>query len=507
MVPPWFEPSTTREEADAKLRTQHTGNFLVRQSSQPGTLALSVKTGGLDVKHFIIVSRDGAVALEDSDQDFDSLVALVSHYSSYSEELPVCLKLNRQNRKTSAPVLARRVDSPYVSMADRRQRTKSTIWVNSPVFSKESEILENRNRDIEVIKSVLDQGTKLEQDSFSSILTDALLTEFVKRDKEATAKKEEQNEEREVVKEEKEKKEEKKEDPVEEEEEYSLPIDEEDQLYEIPEVLSSPTEDRLKPSTMDRDESTNILLDPRESRVAEAEIKEGPDTAPGNLFRSRKKNSVAANLYPPRFQTPPVKLAASKSCSNIFEELQLQQQQNLQQQQRKKSFVRKISLNMSIRRNNMQPIRKLSGVMKKLLPIHKAFNSLSNSQENSDSWEFLPDCGISPVYEEIPERKMSDSILQTVNNNNSNISRLSKRSGSCDSVYESEFSSNNSSIDRTDKLRKPLKTKVSGGEEKREKEIEKESEERGKCVTRILLNAPSSNNLRQARDPSTVYYV
>ena len=55
----------------------------------------------------------------------------------------------------------------------------------------------------------------------------------MKRDKEATAKKEEQNEEREVVKEEKEKKEEKKEDPVEEEEEYSLPIDEEDQLYEV----------------------------------------------------------------------------------------------------------------------------------------------------------------------------------------------------------------------------------------------------------------------------------
>jgi len=506
MVPPWFEPSTTREEADSKLRTQHTGNFLVRQSSQPGTLALSVKTGGLDVKHFIIVSRDGAVALEDSDQDFDSLVALVSHYSSHSEELPVCLKLNRQNRKTSAPVLARRVDSPYVSMADRRQRTKSTIWVNSPVFSKESEICENRNRDIEVIRSVLDQGTKLEQDSFSSILNDALLTEYAKRNKEVAAKKGEQNkrEEKNVVKEKKEEKEEKKEDPVEEEEEYSLPIDEEDQLYEIPEVVSCSAQDRLKPqpstpSTMERDVPTNILPDPKESRVTEAEIRDGPDTVPGNLFRSRKKNSVAANLYPPRFQTPPVKLAASKSCSNIFEELQLQQQQSLQQQQRKKSFVRKISLNMSIRRNNMQPIRKLSGVMKKLLPIHKAFNSLSNSQENSDSWEFLPDCGISPVYEEIPERKMSDSILQ--NNNNNIVSRLSKRSGSCDSVYESEFSSNNSSIDRTDRLRKPLKAKVSG------EKSEKESEERGKCVTRIMLNAPSSNNLRQERDPSTVYYV
>ena len=37
-------------------------------------------------------------------------------------------------------------------------------------------------------------------------------------------------------------------------------------------------------------------------RVTEAEIRDGPDTVPGNLFRSRKKNSVAANLYPPRFQ-------------------------------------------------------------------------------------------------------------------------------------------------------------------------------------------------------------
>ena len=78
-------------------------------------------------------------------------------------------------------------------------------------------------------------AASLTQYTFSSILNDALLTEYAKRNKEVAAKKGEQNkrEEKNVVKEKNEEKEEKKEDPVEEEEEYSLPIDEEDQLYEV----------------------------------------------------------------------------------------------------------------------------------------------------------------------------------------------------------------------------------------------------------------------------------
>lgn len=85
----------------------------MRQSSQPGTLALSVKleswsssgsrcgsTGNLiGVQHYLIeaAERSGGggagVRLESSDFVFDNLPALLAHYCGCCDELPVQLAL------------------------------------------------------------------------------------------------------------------------------------------------------------------------------------------------------------------------------------------------------------------------------------------------------------------------------------------------------------------------------------------------------------------------------
>jgi len=95
--PIWHCPDVTREEAVNLLHNKKTGNFLVRGSRQPGTLALSVKLTDREdfppVQHFIILQRGRKVALEDSDLQFDNIVSLTFHYTQVSDELPerLCL--------------------------------------------------------------------------------------------------------------------------------------------------------------------------------------------------------------------------------------------------------------------------------------------------------------------------------------------------------------------------------------------------------------------------------
>jgi len=95
--PIWHCPDVTREESVNLLHNKKTGNFLVRGSRQPGTLALSVKLTDREdfppVQHFIILQRGRKVALEDSDLQFDNIVSLTFHYTQVSDELPerLCL--------------------------------------------------------------------------------------------------------------------------------------------------------------------------------------------------------------------------------------------------------------------------------------------------------------------------------------------------------------------------------------------------------------------------------
>merc|ERR1712200_335172 len=208
--------------------------------------------------------------------------------------------------------------------------------------------------------------------------------------------------------------------------------------------------------------------------------------------RFRKNNSVVVNQFRPAPPQAPVNL--SKSCSNIFEELEKRNEEN---KNFRRSFVRKVSLNLSVRRNNnLQPIRKISSAMKRMFPaIPKTFASLVNSQENSDSWEYLADCGVSsPVYEEVKDVIMSNPNNKyhnnKINSNNKEVTndhqeavycdiedrvassretqqvsadKLIFRSGSIDSLHESEYTgSNPTSIERSPRCGPACSTVNSG---------------------------------------------
>ena len=83
--------------------------FITRQSSQPGTLALSVNLStttqqqqqqqptaesGSGVQHYLIEAADeGGVRLESSDFVFENLPSLLAHYCRCCDELPVQLRL------------------------------------------------------------------------------------------------------------------------------------------------------------------------------------------------------------------------------------------------------------------------------------------------------------------------------------------------------------------------------------------------------------------------------
>jgi hypothetical protein len=105
----------------------------------------------------------------------------------------------------------------------------------------------------------------------------------------------------------------------------------------------------------------------------------------------------------------------------------------------RKSFVRKVSINLSVRKSNSKPIRKISDAMKKMFPMPKSLKSLANSQINSDSWEYLAECGINPVYEEVQEIKDSEENIKE------SLNKSAMRCLSCDSLYQSDNSNSNAS--------------------------------------------------------------
>ncbi|XP_055357795.1 protein sprint-like [Paramacrobiotus metropolitanus] len=126
----WFRPETDRLTAETLLRNAELGSFIVRYSSLPQTLALSVtipisnsktttvlnSSGNLDltttqqpnegsttnqlaakvrqrVEHYLIETSGSQLALEGSDLVFPSLALLVHHYAQSRSELPVNLRL------------------------------------------------------------------------------------------------------------------------------------------------------------------------------------------------------------------------------------------------------------------------------------------------------------------------------------------------------------------------------------------------------------------------------
>ncbi|XP_018896161.2 protein sprint [Bemisia tabaci] len=101
--PVWFLPGIQRAGAFHLLQGKEDGNFVVRQSSQSGTMAISVRLPpgkGPYIEHYLIQStEDGKMGLESSDNRFESIPALIAHYSQCCDELPVQLTLPQTIRE------------------------------------------------------------------------------------------------------------------------------------------------------------------------------------------------------------------------------------------------------------------------------------------------------------------------------------------------------------------------------------------------------------------------
>ncbi|XP_045512355.1 protein sprint isoform X5 [Pieris brassicae] len=99
--PVWFLPGIQRAGAFHLLQGKEEGNFVVRQSSQPDTMAISVRLPadkGPYIEHYLIQASAGRIGLETSANRFDNIPELIAHYSQCCDELPVQLQLPRPLR-------------------------------------------------------------------------------------------------------------------------------------------------------------------------------------------------------------------------------------------------------------------------------------------------------------------------------------------------------------------------------------------------------------------------
>ncbi|XP_066583942.1 protein sprint isoform X2 [Prorops nasuta] len=100
--PIWFLPGIQRAGAFHLLQGKEEGNFVVRQSSQSDTMALSVRLPpgkGPYIEHYLIQANKGKLSLETSENRFDNIPSLIAHYSQCCDELPVQLTLPRAIRE------------------------------------------------------------------------------------------------------------------------------------------------------------------------------------------------------------------------------------------------------------------------------------------------------------------------------------------------------------------------------------------------------------------------
>ncbi|KAG1653319.1 Protein sprint [Nymphon striatum] len=97
--PIWYLPGISRTGAVHLLQGKDIGNYIVRQSSKPNTMAISVRLPegkGPYIEHYLIeTAGNGKLRLEGSDHQFTAIPMLVSHYSQCCDELPVRLCLTK----------------------------------------------------------------------------------------------------------------------------------------------------------------------------------------------------------------------------------------------------------------------------------------------------------------------------------------------------------------------------------------------------------------------------
>ncbi|CAK1543050.1 unnamed protein product [Leptosia nina] len=103
--PVWFLPGIQRAGAFHLLQGKEEGNFVVRQSSQADTMAISVRLPadkGPYIEHYLIQASGGRIGLETSTNRFDNIPELIAHYSQCCDELPVQLQLPRPLREAKS---------------------------------------------------------------------------------------------------------------------------------------------------------------------------------------------------------------------------------------------------------------------------------------------------------------------------------------------------------------------------------------------------------------------
>ncbi|XP_060531788.1 protein sprint isoform X4 [Cylas formicarius] len=103
--PIWFLPGIQRAGAFHLLQGKEEGCFVVRKSSQSDTMALSVRLPpdkGPYIEHYLIHSSEGRLGLETSENRFVDMAALIAHYSSCCDELPVQLALPKTIRESKS---------------------------------------------------------------------------------------------------------------------------------------------------------------------------------------------------------------------------------------------------------------------------------------------------------------------------------------------------------------------------------------------------------------------
>ncbi|XP_030381882.1 protein sprint isoform X2 [Scaptodrosophila lebanonensis] len=102
--PMWFLPGIQRSGAVHLLQGKEEGTFIVRGSSQPNTMAVSVRLPpdtGPYIEHYLIQSLENVMSLESSRFKFSSIPALIAHYAQCCDELPVQLMLPRVLREAN----------------------------------------------------------------------------------------------------------------------------------------------------------------------------------------------------------------------------------------------------------------------------------------------------------------------------------------------------------------------------------------------------------------------
>ncbi|XGW03625.1 hypothetical protein V3C99_015087 [Haemonchus contortus] len=96
--PIWYLQHLGRPAATHLLKQMEPGNFIVRSSSKPGCMAISVRLPSEHealTDHYIVQygTRGNVIRLESSPYSFSSLPLLIEHYCLHPEELQICLCL------------------------------------------------------------------------------------------------------------------------------------------------------------------------------------------------------------------------------------------------------------------------------------------------------------------------------------------------------------------------------------------------------------------------------